>query len=84
VPIGVPVGGLTAYALSGAIDAAWSLPFAAGNFLYIGATDLIPELHPEECPGRAAPRHVAEQLVQLAAFLVGLGILLAIAVFSER
>jgi zinc and cadmium transporter len=74
-----PLGGLIAYLLSGGIDVAWLLPFAAGNFLYIGAADLIPQLHAEECPGSGAPAGLKERLVQLAAFLLGLGILLAIA-----
>ena len=74
-----PLGGVLAYALSGGIDVAWFLPFAAGNFLYIGATDLIPELHPENRPGRGTPAGLAQQLIHLAAFLTGLGILLGIA-----
>jgi zinc and cadmium transporter len=74
-----PLGGVIAYLLSGGIDVAWFLPFAAGNFLYIGAADLIPQLHAEECPGTGAPAELKERLVQVAAFLVGLGILLAIA-----
>jgi zinc and cadmium transporter len=74
-----PLGGLIAYLLSGGLDVAWLLPFAAGNFLYIAAADLIPQLHAEECPGSGAPTELTERLVQLAAFLLGLGILLAIA-----
>jgi zinc and cadmium transporter len=74
-----PLGGLIAYLLSGGIDVAWLLPFAAGNFLYIGAADLIPQLHAEECPGSEAPAEISERLIQLAAFLVGLAILFAIA-----
>lgn len=74
-----PLGGVIAYALSGGIDVAWFLSFAAGNFLYIGATDLIPQLHAEECPGTGAPAGLAEQLLQFTAFLAGLGILLGIA-----
>lgn len=38
------VGALAVYAASGAIDVTWLLPFAAGNFLYIAAVDLVPEL----------------------------------------
>jgi zinc and cadmium transporter len=43
------VGGWIAYALAGRFEVTWLLPFAAGNFLYIAAADLIPELteHPE-------------------------------------
>jgi len=37
-------GGLVAYALSGSVDVVFLVPFAAGNFTYIGATDLLPEL----------------------------------------
>ncbi len=39
------VGGLIAYALSFKVNVAWLVPFAAGNFLYIGASDLIPEVN---------------------------------------
>lgn len=43
------------------------IPFAAGNFLYIAAADLIPELHKETNPWRSG--------MQLIAFLVGLGVI---------
>jgi len=39
------VGGLVAYAASSRIDVAWLVPLAAGNFLYIGASDLVPEVN---------------------------------------
>ncbi|HNU73477.1 MAG: zinc transporter ZupT [Deltaproteobacteria bacterium ADurb.BinA179] len=38
-----PAGGLIAYALSSAVSVEFLVPFAAGNFLYIGAVDLVPE-----------------------------------------
>jgi zinc and cadmium transporter len=38
------VGGLAAYALSFRLDVSYLVPFAAGNFIYIGASDLIPEI----------------------------------------
>ena len=38
------VGGLVAYATSFTIDVSFLIPFAAGNFLYIGASDLVPEV----------------------------------------
>jgi zinc and cadmium transporter len=65
-----PLGGALAYAISGGVDVAWLLSFAAGNFFYIGAADLIPQL-------RATS--VRDQLVQFAAFVGGLGLLLAVA-----
>lgn len=37
-------GGLIAYGLDGRVDAVFLLPFAAGNFTYIAASDLIPEI----------------------------------------
>ena len=38
------VGGLVAYGASFRLDVTFLVPFAAGNFIYIGATDLIPEV----------------------------------------
>jgi zinc and cadmium transporter len=38
------VGGLLAYGVSGHVDVAVLIPFAAGNFIYIAATDLLPEI----------------------------------------
>ena len=39
------LGGLLAYAVSFNINVAFLIPFAAGNFLYIGASDLVPEVN---------------------------------------
>jgi len=39
------VGGLVAYAVSERIDVTILVPFAAGNFIYIGASDLVPEVN---------------------------------------
>ncbi|MBU3957742.1 MAG: ZIP family metal transporter [Nanoarchaeota archaeon] len=44
------------------------IPFAAGGFIYIAGSDLIPELHKETNPKKSA--------AQLAAFLAGVGIML--------
>jgi zinc and cadmium transporter len=57
------VGAWIAYALSGALDVALLLPFAAGNFLYIAVSDLLPQLRSEA---------LGEELVQFAAFCAGL------------
>ncbi|MEM2092881.1 MAG: ZIP family metal transporter [Candidatus Bathyarchaeia archaeon] len=43
------------------------VPFAAGGFIYIAATDLIPELHKKAQTG--------ESLVQLALILLGIGLM---------
>lgn len=37
------IGGLISYYISRSIDVTFLVPFAAGNFIYIGATDLVPE-----------------------------------------
>lgn len=37
-------GGLLAWGLSGRLDMIFLLPFAAGNFIYIAASDLIPQI----------------------------------------
>ncbi|MEK6799674.1 MAG: ZIP family metal transporter [Planctomycetota bacterium] len=64
-----PVGGLLSAMLSQELDIRFLIPFAAGNFLYIGAVDLIPEFK-ERCRSRA-------DLAHIGAFVVGLSVLLA-------
>jgi zinc and cadmium transporter len=61
-------GALIAYAVPAGWTVAWLIPFAAGNFIYIAAVDLIPEV--ARPPGATLPYAV------LAAF--GLGVLLMI------
>ncbi len=63
------VGALLAYALADQIDVAYLLPFAAGNFIYIAAADLLPEL--------ASQTSTRDKVETTAAFGFGLGILLA-------
>ncbi len=62
------VGGVTAYGLSFQMDVAWLIPFAAGNFLYIGASDLVPEVNKHQNQRR--------NITHVMAFFVGLAILL--------
>ena len=62
------LGGLLAYGLSFQMDVSWLIPFAAGNFLYIGASDLVPEVN---------KRHdLKGNSVHLLAFVMGLALLL--------
>jgi len=63
-------GALVAFALSGAVDVLFLIPFAAGNFAYIASSDLIPQL-------RATG--VTRQLAYFSALLAGLGLLLLLA-----
>jgi zinc and cadmium transporter len=69
------VGGLVAYAASARIDVSFLLPFAAGNFLYIAASDLIPEVkHQRDSP---------QNWVHLIALLVGIALLYVLRVALE-
>lgn len=65
------VGALIAYAASTRIDVRWLVPLAAGNFLYIGASDLVPEVN--------KPRFLGASAVHFAAFAAGLALLYALA-----
>ena len=69
---GILVGGLIAYALSFNIDISFLIPFAAGNFLYIGASDLVPEVNKHE--------DLRVNLISLVSFLVGLSLMYLIKV----
>lgn len=40
-----PLGGVIAYLSASAVDVSYWLPLAAGNFIYIGAADLVPEVN---------------------------------------
>ena len=51
------------------------LPIAAGNFLYIATTDLIPELHKET--------RLSKSLVQVLLLVLGIGLMAAIALGAE-
>lgn len=64
-----PLGALLAYSASGAFQVSYLLPFAAGNFLYVGATDLIPELR--------SPK-LTEQLLHFGTFMLGLCLMQAL------
>jgi zinc and cadmium transporter len=68
-------GGVLTWAASLQIDVAFLVPFAAGNFLYIAASDLIPEVN----------RHhrLATAALHFAAFAAGVLVLLAIRIGLE-
>lgn len=65
------LGCLLAYALAGTVDVTFLIPFAAGNFLYIAAADLIPQFTVKES--------WRSKLVHTIAFGLGLGILFVLA-----
>jgi zinc and cadmium transporter len=65
------VGGLIAYVASLQFDVSWLVPLAAGNFLYIGASDLVPEVNKAHA--------LKTNLLHFVLFASGLGLLFAIA-----
>lgn len=65
------VGCLLAFVASQRLDVSWLVPLAAGNFLYIGASDLVPEVN--RAPSRAA------RALHLALFAAGLALLYLLA-----
>lgn len=64
------VGGLLAYGASFTFDMTFLLPFAAGNFIYIAAADLIPEIKHEE--------NARLNVIHFLSFLIGIMFLLAV------
>lgn len=62
------VGGVVAYGASFRFDVSFLVPFAAGNFIYIGASDLVPEVNKNH--------GVSENVVHFIAFVAGAGLLL--------
>jgi zinc and cadmium transporter len=69
-------GGLIAYAASFRLDVSFLVPFAAGNFIYIGAADLIPEV-------KAQASQLTANVIHFTAFAVGALLMLAVKVALE-
>jgi zinc and cadmium transporter len=63
-------GGLLAYAASARVELVFLVPFAAGNFIYIGASDLVPEVNKH--------RDIGANVVHFVAFVAGVALLWAI------
>jgi zinc and cadmium transporter len=64
------VGGVVGFFLAGSISFEFLLPFAAGGFIYIAASDLIPELHKESS--------LKKSMFHFVFFLIGIAIILSI------
>lgn len=64
------VGGIFAYAISVQSDVSFLVPFAAGNFLYIAASDLVPEVNKHH--------RISINALHFAAFAGGIALLVAI------
>ncbi|MBN2052791.1 ZIP family metal transporter [Candidatus Woesearchaeota archaeon] len=72
------IGGIAAYFFSKSIEGAvpFILPFAAGGFIYIAASDLIPELHKE-------PK-LKKSLISFGFFLLGIIFMLMLKFLLEH
>ena len=70
-------GSLVTYYLASSIQgvAQALIPFAAGGFIYIAATDLMPELH-KRTQGK-------ESLIQLLTIITGIGLMYALKILSS-
>jgi zinc and cadmium transporter len=68
------LGGLIAYYFSASYNVSFLLPFAAGNFIYIAASDLIPEVKHSE--------NIRANLIHYASFLLGIAIIFVVGMFE--
>lgn len=69
-------GGLLAYSLSSDFDITFLLSFAAGNFIYIAASDLIPEVKHD--------RRMRNNLIHFGAFVAGISVIVLTRALLER
>ncbi len=61
---------MVAYAVSARIEVEFLVPFAAGSFIYIGASDLVPEVNKH--------RNVSANVIHFGSFVAGIALLWAI------
>ena len=71
------LGGIVGFFIGTSIEAfvPFILPFAAGGFIYIGASDLIPQLHNE--------KSVKKSMLSFALFVIGVLLMLGIKMYFE-
>ena len=70
------IGGLITYFISDKINVSFLIPFAAGNFLYIGATDLIPEVNKHTT--------LKNNIIHGLAFLAGVTLLFVLSIYHNH
>ena len=70
------VGGIVAFAVSSRLETWYLVPYAAGNFIYIGASDLVPEVNKQ--------RDLKGSLVHFLAFSAGMVLMYALKLFFEH
>lgn len=71
------LGGIIGFFIGTSIEAfvPFILPFAAGGFIYIGASDLVPQLHGE--------KDIKKSLLSFALFVIGVLLMLGMKMFFE-
>ena len=69
-------GSIVAYCASSQVDVVFLVPFAAGNFLYIGAADLIPEIK--------KGHDMKTNVLHFVAFTIGIAFLLLVRLLSPK
>lgn len=70
------LGGIIVYSLSSEINTGFLIPFAAGNFLYIAAADLIPEIKRHES--------LRVNLIHFLSLVAGLVLLLGLGLLFDH
>jgi len=71
-----PLGGVLAWAFAEDLEVAVLIPFAAGNFVYIAAADLIPEVKKSD--------HLRTAALHLASFALGIALLFLLRVVFQH
>jgi len=71
-----PLGGVIVYFMSGNVNTSYLIPFAAGNFIYIAAADLIPEIKQH--------KSIRINLLHLIALITGIVFLLVLQILFEH
>lgn len=70
------LGELMAYTISNQIDVDFLIPFAAGNFLYIGASDLVPEVNKNES--------LKSNIIHFLSFALGIAIMWIVRIIFDQ
>ncbi|MFA5010785.1 MAG: ZIP family metal transporter [Ignavibacteria bacterium] len=70
------IGGFITYFIADKIEVSFLIPFAAGNFLYIGATDLIPEVNKHTT--------IKNNIIHGLSFLIGVTLLFALSLYHSH
>ncbi|MCZ6602300.1 MAG: ZIP family metal transporter [Planctomycetota bacterium] len=70
------IGGIITYMASSVVDVTFLVPFAAGNFIYVAASDLVPEVNKHH--------QLRENMTHLASFIAGIALLLVIRLATEH